>query len=102
VRKLSGSIKDLLARNGRSPADIGLYLFHQANANLLRQVATQLAIPAERVFVNIERYGNTSSASLLIAAAEACEQGLLRGGSSAVLAAFGSGFSYGSLLLDVR
>lgn len=102
VRKLTRSVSDLLTAHGRTPADVGLFVFHQANANLLRMVATQLRIPEERVFVNLKRYGNTSAASLLVAAAEAEAQGRFVSGSLATLAAFGSGFSYGAALLDVR
>ena len=102
VRKLTRSVNELLAAHGRTPADVDLFVFHQANANLLRQVAVQLRIPEERVFVNLRRYGNTSAASLLVAAAEAEAQGRFVPGSRAVLAAFGAGFSYGAALVDVR
>jgi 3-oxoacyl-[acyl-carrier-protein] synthase-3 len=102
VRKLTATVKELLERNGRSMEDAGLFLFHQANLNLLRQVAKQLAIPEEKIFVNLERYGNTSAASLLIAAAEAEACGRFKPGASVVLAAFGAGFSCGSLLMDIR
>jgi 3-oxoacyl-[acyl-carrier-protein] synthase III len=102
VRKLTSSVTELLAAHGRTPADVGLYVFHQANVNLLRQVAKQLHIPEERVFLNLSRYGNTSAASLLIAAAEAEAEGRFTSGSLAVLAAFGAGFSWGSALVEVR
>ncbi len=102
VRKLTRSVTDILAAHERAPGDVGLYLFHQANANLLRQVAAQLRIPEERVFVNLRQYGNTSAASLLIAAAEAEQQGRFGPGSLVALAAFGAGFSYGAALVEVR
>lgn len=102
VRKLTRAVSDLLAAHGQTPADVELFVFHQANANLLRQVAVQLRILEERVFVNLARYGNTSAASLLIAAAEAEAQGRFAAGTRAVLAAFGAGFSYGAALVDVR
>jgi 3-oxoacyl-[acyl-carrier-protein] synthase-3 len=100
-RKLRLSLTGLLERNGLAAADVGLWLFHQANGNLLRQVGTALGIPADRVYLNLPRYGNTSAASLFIAAAEAQDEGLLRTGH-AVLAAFGAGMGWGSALLRVQ
>lgn len=99
-RKLRGVIEEILCQNGKSPAEIDLFLFHQANLNLLRQVGRATDIPEDRVFVNIQHYGNTSSASLLIAAAEAEDQGKLGPDVTALLAAFGSGMSWGGLLLS--
>jgi 3-oxoacyl-[acyl-carrier-protein] synthase-3 len=106
-RKLTESVNALLHRNGLSVDDINLWLFHQANRVLLNQVGKALKIPPEpgRVFLNVDRYGNTSSASLLIAAAEAHRESSLGSGfvpGHAVLAAFGSGMSWGSMLLAVR
>jgi 3-oxoacyl-[acyl-carrier-protein] synthase-3 len=98
-KKLHASVNALLAQTGVRLADIDLFLFHQANLVLLKQVAKGLGIAEERLFFNLERYGNTSSASLLIAAAEAMEAGRMAPGSRILMAAFGAGFSYGSLLL---
>jgi 3-oxoacyl-[acyl-carrier-protein] synthase III len=102
VRKLKASVQTLLERNSIAAAGVGLYLFHQANLNLLKQVAKGLGITEDHVFVNLETRGNTSAASLLIAAAEAQEQGRMRAGEHIVLAAFGAGFSYGAMLLKAR
>ncbi len=102
VRKLTRTTTEILARQGKTPADVGLFVFHQANLNLLRQVATQLRLDPERVFVNLTRYGNVSAASVLIAAAEAEAQGRFVPGQLALLAAFGAGFSYGATLVEVR
>lgn len=101
-RKLPAAIRDVLARNGLSPSDADLLVLHQANLNLLRAVARSLGVGEERLFVNLERYGNTSAASLLIALAEAGGAGLLSPGKRVVLAAFGAGFSWGAALLRVR
>ncbi|MDR3670061.1 MAG: ketoacyl-ACP synthase III [Holophaga sp.] len=97
-RKLSQSISDLLARNKIAVEDIGLWLFHQANLKLLRQVAHGLGIPEERIYLNLERYGNTSAASVLIAMGEAKAEGRFQPGL-AVVAAFGAGMGWGSALL---
>lgn len=101
-RKLPGVVKALLEKNGRRVAEIDLFLFHQANANLLKQLGKALGIEDARLFMNLERYGNTSAASVLIAAAEAGEHGRLPTGSTAVMAAFGAGFTYGAMLLAAR
>ena len=98
-RKLSGVVKELLERHGIPGSSVELFLFHQANLNLLRQVARNLGADPAKVFVNLDLRGNTSAASLLIAAAEAEAQGRLGPGMLAVLAAFGSGFTWGGMLL---
>jgi 3-oxoacyl-[acyl-carrier-protein] synthase-3 len=99
-RKLRESLQTLLERNGVEVSQVGLWLFHQANLNLLRQIAQGLKIDEERVFLNLNRYGNTSAASVLIAAAEAGAEGRFQPGY-AVMAAFGAGMSWGSALLKV-
>jgi 3-oxoacyl-[acyl-carrier-protein] synthase-3 len=99
-RKLRQSLSELLTRNGLAATDVGLWLFHQANANLLRQVGQGLGIAEDRVYLNLLRYGNTSAASLFIAAAEAQAEGKFRPGY-AVMAAFGAGMGWGSALLRV-
>jgi 3-oxoacyl-[acyl-carrier-protein] synthase-3 len=98
-RKLAGTAKELLARQGLDSAQVDLFLFHQANLNLLQQVGRTLGADPSKVPITLDRYGNTSAASVLIAAAEAQERGLLRPGTLAVMAAFGAGFSWGGLLL---
>ena len=97
TRKIPRAIADVLAKHGKTPADAGVFLLHQANLNLIRKVATALKVPDDKFFVNIDRYGNTSSASLLIAAAEwHVASPALTG--PIVLAAFGAGFSWGAVL----
>jgi 3-oxoacyl-[acyl-carrier-protein] synthase III len=98
-RKIPRSIQDLLAKNGLKAADIGLYLMHQANVNLIRKVATALEVPEDRFYRNIDRYGNTSSASLLIAASEWRAANPNPPATPIVLAVFGAGFNWGSILL---
>ena len=96
-RKLPAAITDLLDRNQLAAADIGTVLMHQANLNLIHKIAGVLAIPTDRCFTNIDRYGNTSAASLPIATAE---WHLHNPAPSApvVLAAFGTGINYGAIL----
>jgi 3-oxoacyl-[acyl-carrier-protein] synthase-3 len=97
-RKIPRSIEDLLTKNNLKPADVGLFLMHQANVNLIRKVATALSIPDTSFFRNIDRYGNTSSASLLIAASEWHAANPTPPTAPIVFAVFGAGFNWGSLL----
>lgn len=101
VRKLARSVADLLAANSLRPDQIGLFIFHQANLRLLERLMESLKIGRDRCFINIEKYGNTSSASWLIAASEAKAAGLLRPGMKVVIAAFGAGLSWGAALAEV-
>jgi 3-oxoacyl-[acyl-carrier-protein] synthase-3 len=95
-RKIPSSIREVLERESIAPADVSTFLVHQANQNLLVRVAKALAVPPERVFSNIARFGNTSSASLLIAAAEWSASQPPPG--PVVFAAFGAGFHWGALV----
>jgi 3-oxoacyl-[acyl-carrier-protein] synthase-3 len=97
-RKIPRSIEDLLTRNQLKLADVSVFLMHQANVNLIRKVATALAVPEDRFFRNIDRYGNTSSASLLIAASEWHAANPAPPASPIVFAAFGAGFNWGAIL----
>ena len=96
ARKLPSSIEEVLARQGMTAQDVTAFLLHQANQNLLMRVAKSLAVPAERVFSNVARYGNTSSASILIAASEWSQANPPAG--AVVFSAFGAGFHWGALL----
>ncbi len=98
VRKMPRLLNDLVARNQLTAADPIAWLMHQANLNLIERVAQSLKVPKERFFVNLARYGNTSSASLLIAADEwrSANPGPLAG--PLVLTAFGAGLNWGALL----
>ena len=91
--KIPSAIREVLEHESIAPADVSMFIVHQANQNLLVRVARALAVPAERIFSNIARYGNTSSASLLIAAAE-CDPAP----GPVVFAAFGAGFHWGALV----
>jgi 3-oxoacyl-[acyl-carrier-protein] synthase-3 len=93
ARKMPSAINEVLDRNQRKPSDIASFVLHQANLNLITRVAKTLQVPAERFFCNIQRYGNTSSASLLIALSESGIHG------PTVLAAFGAGIHWGAVLV---
>lgn len=99
-RRLTECIQALLRESDLTVDDVGLWLFHQANLVLLSHIGKTLKIPPERVFINGDRYGNTSAASVLIATAEAHQQGRMQSGY-AVMAAFGAGISWGAALLKI-
>jgi 3-oxoacyl-[acyl-carrier-protein] synthase-3 len=97
-RKIPSAIRSVLDRAGVAAASIGTFLMHQANQNLIDKVAESLGVESARFFSNIARYGNTSSASLLIAASEWSRESGFKPGANTVFAAFGAGFHWGALL----
>jgi 3-oxoacyl-[acyl-carrier-protein] synthase-3 len=99
ARKIPAAIGELLRRNSVAAGDVAAFLMHQANRNLIDRVARAVGVPAARFYTNIVRYGNTSSASMLIAASEWHEQAALSNGDRICLAAFGAGFHWGAALL---
>ncbi len=96
VHRLSESTSEALEHAGLELDDIGLFVYHQANARILTAVGERLGIESERVVDCIDRFGNTSSATLPIALADARRRGLLEPGMNVVLAAFGAGFTWGA------
>ena len=96
VHRLSESTVEALEHAGLELDDIGLFVYHQANARILTAVGERLGVDSERVVDCIDRFGNTSSATLPIAMADARERGLLEPGMNVVLAAFGAGFTWGA------
>jgi 3-oxoacyl-[acyl-carrier-protein] synthase-3 len=99
VVKFPEVIKEALSANGLQTADINLLIPHQANLRIAQFVQHQLKLSDEQVFNNIEKYGNTTAASIPIALCEAWEQGKIKKGDLVCLAAFGSGFTWGSALI---
>lgn len=99
VRRFPETIRESLAANGLSLEDLSLVIPHQANLRITQAVTAALQVPEEKVFSNIERYGNTTAASIPIALDECVEQGRIREGDLVCLAAFGSGFTWASVLL---
>jgi len=79
--------------------DIDVLIPHQANNRIIEATAKHASIPMEKVYVNVDRFGNTSSASIPIAIDEAIERGRLRPGMTALLCAFGAGFTWGSMVI---
>jgi 3-oxoacyl-[acyl-carrier-protein] synthase-3 len=90
---------EALQHNRVDISDVALFLPHQANMRIINAVGKRLGISEDRVFVNLERYGNTSAASVPIALAEAREQGRFAKGDLLLLASFGAGLTWGSTLV---
>jgi 3-oxoacyl-[acyl-carrier-protein] synthase-3 len=101
ARKLYEAGSDILARNDLAPDDIDLVIPHQANANLLTLLARRMGFPSDRMIMNLDRFGNTSSASAFIALWQAKVDGRLGPGSRVLFLAFGAGFTWGSALGSV-
>jgi 3-oxoacyl-[acyl-carrier-protein] synthase-3 len=99
-RKIPRVIGELLARNGKAPSSIEAFLMHQANQNLIVRVAQALDVQPERFYSNIVRYGNTSSASMLIASKEWAAEHGFKPKVPVCFAAFGAGFHWGALLAE--
>jgi 3-oxoacyl-[acyl-carrier-protein] synthase-3 len=97
-RKLPAVIREVLERSQRNAEAVHVFLLHQANQNLITRVAQALNAAPEKFYSNIARYGNTSSASMLIAAAEWSVESGFRRSEAVVFAAFGAGFHWGALL----
>lgn len=99
VTRFPEVILEALEKEGLEIGDLDLIVPHQANLRISEMVARKLGIEKEMVFSNIERYGNTTSASIPIALSEAVEQGRVSEGKLVCLAAFGAGFAWGSALI---
>lgn len=88
-----------LGKAGIPPEQVSLFIPHQANIRIIQAAAERLNLPMERVFVNVDRYGNTSAASIPIALYEAWAQGRLKKGDVAVVVGFGAGLTWGACVL---
>ncbi|KAA3616953.1 MAG: ketoacyl-ACP synthase III [Calditrichaeota bacterium] len=99
VQKFPAAINEALNDAGCTLDDVDLVIPHQANKRITEAIQMRLEIPKEKVFSNIEKYGNTTAASIPIALTEAYEEGLIKDGSLVCLAAFGSGFTWGANLI---
>ncbi|MBI4041996.1 MAG: ketoacyl-ACP synthase III [Deltaproteobacteria bacterium] len=99
VKKFPEVMREALVSNKKSKDDVDLYILHQANLRIVQAAADLMEIPQEKFFNNIERYGNTTAASIPIAFNEAKQAGRIKNGDLVMLAAFGSGYTWASALL---
>jgi 3-oxoacyl-[acyl-carrier-protein] synthase III len=99
VRTLEEVARETLAANNVTVSDVDLYVPHQANLRIVKAVADRLGLPLEKVMLNLDRYGNTSAASIPIALDEALRQGRIKSDSLVMLGAFGAGLTWASALI---
>lgn len=99
VRAMDEVARDLLAENGYGADQVSVVVPHQANLRIIDAIRDYLELPAERFFVNVDRYGNTSAASIPLALDEARRSGRIKRGDLVLLVAFGAGLTYGGALV---
>jgi 3-oxoacyl-[acyl-carrier-protein] synthase-3 len=99
VRSMAEATDRALDAARLTAADIDLLIPHQANVRIIEATAKHAGVPMEKVFVNVDRFGNTSAASIPIALNDAIEQGRVKEGMTVLFAAFGAGFTWGSLIV---
>jgi 3-oxoacyl-[acyl-carrier-protein] synthase-3 len=99
VRKTEEICRRLLERNGLAPADIDLLVSHQANRRIIQLAAEKLGIYPARVVINIEKFGNTTAATIPLALADAVADGRLKPGHRVLLTSVGAGFTVGAVVL---
>jgi 3-oxoacyl-[acyl-carrier-protein] synthase-3 len=99
VRAMEEVAHEALAANNLTPADIDLFIPHQANRRIIDAIGKRLGVDAERVFINLERYGNTSSASIPIALDEALRAGRIKENDILLFDAFGGGLTWGAAMV---
>jgi 3-oxoacyl-[acyl-carrier-protein] synthase-3 len=99
VERGSEVVRELLEATGMAAGEVGFVVPHQANANVLREIAERLSIDFAKFVVNLDRYGNMAAASVLVALDELLGSGRVRTGDAIVLVAFGGGLSWGATLI---
>jgi 3-oxoacyl-[acyl-carrier-protein] synthase III len=99
IREMEEAARDILAQHQISAAQIDCVIPHQANLRIIEVIAQYLELPMERFYVNLDRYGNTSAASIPIALDEARRSGRVKAGDTTLFVAFGAGLTYGSALV---
>ncbi|MGE9296833.1 MAG: beta-ketoacyl-ACP synthase III [Puniceicoccales bacterium] len=99
VREMGEITLETIERNGLTPDDIKCFIPHQANIRIIESLAKRLGVPMDRFYVNIDRFGNTSAASVPIALWEARQKGRFGPGDTVLLAAFGAGLTWGGAII---
>ncbi|RIL07205.1 MAG: 3-oxoacyl-ACP synthase [Proteobacteria bacterium] len=101
TRVLGRALEECLNKAAISSNEIDLFIPHQANARIIESAARHVGLPMEKVFLNVERYGNTSAASVPIALCEALDQGRAKEGDTIAMVAFGAGLSWGAAVVKL-
>lgn len=101
TRVLGKALRQAIQQANLTTDDIDLFIPHQANARIIKAAARYVNLPEEKVFVNIERYGNTSAASIPIALCEAFDEGRTKVGDTLAFVAFGAGLTWASAVVKI-
>jgi len=101
VTAMGDAATHILEQTGLTPDDIDLLIPHQANIRIINATARRLKLPEEKVYINVQEYGNTSAASIPVALNESIEKGLLKPGDLCVMVAFGGGFTWGAAAVRI-
>jgi 3-oxoacyl-[acyl-carrier-protein] synthase-3 len=99
VRKTEEISRRILVRNGLTPQDVDLFVSHQANRRIIQSASEKLGLDPEKVIINIERFGNTTAATIPLALNDALCAGRLKKGHTVLLASVGAGFTVGAVLI---
>jgi 3-oxoacyl-[acyl-carrier-protein] synthase-3 len=97
---LVSSAQKVLAECGKTVDDVDVYIPHQANVRIIDHAAEKLGIPKEKIVINVDRYGNTSSGSIPLALADAQADGRLQNGALVLMTGMGAGLTWGSSLIE--
>ncbi|HEU4918632.1 MAG TPA: beta-ketoacyl-ACP synthase III [Candidatus Limnocylindrales bacterium] len=100
TKTMATTALESIRRAGLEPGDIDLFIPHQANVRIIEAVAKGLGLPMDKMYINLDRYGNTSAASVPIALAEAVNEGRVKVGDNVTIVAFGAGFTSGAVTLN--
>jgi 3-oxoacyl-[acyl-carrier-protein] synthase III len=100
TKTMATTALESIRKSGLEPGDIDLFIPHQANIRIIEAVAKGLDLPMEKMFVNLDKYGNTSAASVPIALAEAVNEGRVKVGDNVTIVAFGAGFTSGAVTME--
>ncbi|MDX1439806.1 MAG: beta-ketoacyl-ACP synthase 3, partial [Rubricoccaceae bacterium] len=98
---MGASLQRVMEKASVTPDDVDLFIPHQANARIIEYAAKQMNLPPEKVVMNVERYGNTSAASVPIALSEALSDGRAKPGDTLALVAFGAGLTWAATIFDL-
>jgi 3-oxoacyl-[acyl-carrier-protein] synthase-3 len=100
TKTMATTALESIRRSGLQPSDIDLFIPHQANIRIIEAVAKGLGLPMEKMFINLDKYGNTSAASIPVALAEAVNEGRVKVGDNVTIVAFGAGFTSGAVTIE--
>ncbi|TLX27193.1 ketoacyl-ACP synthase III [Chryseobacterium indologenes] len=101
IENIPGLVKETMETNGVTMEEIDYFVFHQANSFMLNYLRKKIKIPAEKFYIDMEKTGNTVSATIPIALKNMIDKGMLKGGEKVLMAGFGVGYSWGATLVEM-